>query len=122
MRNLHAVLMSLGMALALTTGLGAQTVDEGPADLSAVPQLVLLDEAPSCSVSPAGKLAPGPDLRALQQDEIDPASCGVCAHHCSSDNLCFGRKIGDFCNNMAGICRAFDGCALVNCCRCSNAG
>ena len=81
-------------------------------------ELFLVDEAPSCSVSPAGQLAPGAE--AQPQRDWDPATCAACGEHCSSDNLCFGRLIGDFCNNNGGICRAFDGCALFNCCRCSN--
>lgn len=48
----------------------------------------------------------------------DPATCGSCGSFCSSDNACFGRLLGDRCNNTGATCQAFTGCALFNCCRC----
>lgn len=48
----------------------------------------------------------------------DPATCGRCGDFCSSDNACLGKLLNDPCNNTGGICQAFTGCALFNCCRC----
>lgn len=111
----------MALAVLLTpVGLAAEMPQDRAVEVEATPKLVLIDEAPSCSVSPAGELAPGAEAAALPQGGWDPATCGACGHHCSSDNLCFGLLLGDFCNNNGGICRAFDGCALFNCCRCSN--
>jgi hypothetical protein len=50
---------------------------------------------------------------------IDPALCGNCPN-CSSDNTCFGKLPGRRCaaDNLHS-CQVFDGCALSNCCRCT---
>lgn len=109
----------LGVALLISAaGWAAETGGEAPA-AAPLELEIALEQAPSCSMSPAGALAPGAEPQ--PQRDWDPATCAACSGHCSSSNDCFGLKIGDFCNNNGGVCKAFDGCALFNCCRCANA-
>ena len=72
------------------------------------------------SASLCRPLAAGtPDGQEATRGNWDPATCGACGDFCSSDNACYGRLLGDRCNNNGGTCQAFTGCALFNCCRCT---
>jgi hypothetical protein len=97
----------------------AVTVHAAEVPAPAPPDL-LSQEGPACKADPAAQALAVIGLQPVLKGH-DPATCGRC-FNCSSDNDCFGRLLGDRCNNLGATCQAFDGCALYNCCRCVNAG
>ena len=86
----------------------------------AAPALLSAETGPACQVDSAAAALTQLGFQPVYRGH-DPATCGRCLH-CKSTTACAGRLLGDLCNNDGSTCQAFDGCALYNCCRCSNEG
>ncbi len=87
------------------------------------PPGLLSPEGPACQADPAAQA-----FAVIGFDPVlkghDPATCGRCLN-CSSTTSCFGKLFGDPCIGPGGTpstCQAFNGCALYNCCQCTNSG
>jgi hypothetical protein len=100
----------------------AVTAHAAEVPVPAPPDLLSTD-GPACKADPAAQA-----FAVIGFDPVlkghDPATCGRC-FNCSSTNTCFGKLLGDPCIAPGGTpstCQAFNGCALYNCCQCTNAG
>lgn len=87
------------------------------------PPGLLSSDGPACKADPAAQALAVIGLQPVLKGH-DPATCGRC-FNCSSTNTCHGKLLGDPCIAPGGTpstCQAFNGCALYNCCQCTNSG
>jgi hypothetical protein len=111
----------LMLTLALIPAVAASGAEEAPAaaEVAAPQALSPVPDGSQCAAADTEELLVDPaELAPQPEGNWDPALCLACGDYCSSDNLCYGRLLGDRCNNSGGTCQAFSGCALYNCCRC----
>lgn len=111
-----ACLFLFVVAVIVASGHAAEAPVPAPPDL-------LSTEGPACQADPAAEALAVIGLQPVLKGH-DPATCGRCLN-CSSTNTCFGKLIGDSCTgpgSTPSTCQAFNGCALYNCCQCTNAG